>query len=92
MSTLFECLMISSFCIAMAVQLLRHIRNKANSGRKEVFMLVTMGIGFIIGAIRTIFITSSWLVIFYGIGALLTFSTLLIATSKKDIEKAGKYE
>ena len=91
MSTLFECLMISSFCIAMAIQLFRYARNKATAGKKEMFMLVTMEIGFIVGAVKTIFVPFPWLIIFYGIGALLTFLNIMFATLNNSIEKAGKY-
>ena len=79
--------MVSSFCIAMALQLFRYVRSGTKASKKEVFMLVTMGIGFIVGVIKTAFTPPTWIVIFYGIGAMLTYSTLLFATSKDKNKK-----
>lgn len=84
MSTLFECLMVSAFCISIALQLCRYIRSGTKASKKEIFMLVTMGIGFIVGAIKTAFSSTAWVIIFYGLGVMLTYSTVLFATSKDE--------
>ena len=53
-------------------------------------MLVTMGIGFIIGAIKTAFSSTVWVIIFYGLGVMLTYSTVLFAASKDEDKKVCK--
>ena len=90
MSTLFECLMVSAFCISIALQLCRYIRSGTKASKKEIFMLVTMGIGFIIGAIKTAFSSTVWVIIFYGLGVMLTYSTVLFAASKDEDKKVCK--
>lgn len=87
MKTLLECLMVSSFCIAIAAQLLRYIKNESRAGKREQFMLFTMEIGFVIGTINAAFSATQWLVVFYALGAMLTYTALLFSNSKEEIEK-----
>lgn len=90
MKTLLECLMISSFCIAITAQLYRYIKNESAASKRERFMLLTMGIGFAIGAINAAFSTTEWLIVFYALGVMLTYTTLLFSYSKEEIEKENE--
>ena len=85
MNTLFECLMIGTFCIAIGVILMQHISKKNYADLNERFMLFTIGIGFVIGAISRYFSANEWMVIFYYLGAYLTYVTLLFSWPPKGL-------
>ena len=87
MEVVFECLMIAAFCAAIAVQLLRCVKNLSCASKEERFALITIEIGFVIGAVSKIFSTAKWVVIFYALGAMLTYAALLFSAPQR---KTGK--
>ena len=84
---LFEYLMIGSFCCAVGVRLIQHIRRKTCADRCERSTLFTMGIGFIIGMIGNCCCGDQWSAMLYCIGAYLTYVTLLFSWPSKNSEQ-----
>ena len=92
METLFECLMITAFCAAIAVQLAKHLRTHSYAGKGELGMLLTMGVGFVIGAVSKAFAVVQWTVMLYVAGAVLSYAALLLVWSEKAKEKGDSIE
>lgn len=83
MQTRLECLMISAFCMAIAARLFSYIKQGARASRGEQLMLVTMGIGFVIGAVNAIYSAPEWKVIFYTLGAMLSYTAMVFSNMKE---------
>ena len=84
---LLENLMIGLFCCAMGVRLIQHIRRKTYADWCERFTLLTFGVGFIIGVIGKCYSGNPWPAMLYGIGAYLTYITLLFSWPSKISER-----
>lgn len=89
MSILLECLTVSAFCLAMASRVIHYAQYDADTSKgakadkTEIFVLLAMGVGFLVGAVRAAFTASDWLIIFYGLGAMLSYAAVLLAVPMK---------
>lgn len=75
METVFECLMLSAFIIAMCVLIYRFAKNKSTNIKAERMVAWTMAVGFAIGVVKElIFPPVRWVLILYAIGAILAYT------------------
>ena len=77
METVFECLMLSAFIIAMCVLIYRFAKNKSTNIKAERTVAWTMAVGFAIGVVKElIFPPVRWVLILYAIGAILAYTVV----------------
>ena len=77
METVFECLMLMAFIIAMCVLIYRFAKNKSENKQKERMVALTMAIGFVIGVVKElIFPPVRFVLILYAIGAVLAYTAI----------------
>lgn len=75
METVFECLMLSAFIIAMCVLIYRFAKNKSTNIKAERTVAWTMAVGFAIGVVKElIFPPVRWVLMLYAIGAILAYT------------------
>ena len=75
METVFECLMLSAFIIAMCVLIYRFAKNKSTNIKAEITVAWTMAVGFAIGVVKElIFPPVRWVLMLYAIGAILAYT------------------
>lgn len=75
METVFECLMLSAFIIAMCVLIYRFAKNKSTNIKAERTVAWTMAVGFAIGVVKElIFPPVRWVLMLYAIGAILPYT------------------
>lgn len=75
METVFECLMLSAFIIAMCVLIYRFAKNKSTNIKAERTVARTMAVGFAIGVVKElIFPPVRWVLMLYAIGAILPYT------------------
>ncbi len=75
METVFECLMLSAFIIAMCVLIYRFAKNKSTNIKAERTVAWTMAVGFAIGVLKElIFPPVRWVLMLYAIGAILAYT------------------
>lgn len=75
METVFECLMLSAFIIAMCVLIYRFAKNKSTNIKAERTVALTMAVGFAIGVVKElIFPPVRWVLMLYAIGAILPYT------------------
>ena len=77
METVFECLMLMAFIIAMCVLIYRFAKNKSENKQNERMVALTMAIGFAIGVVKElIFPPVRFVLILYAIGAVLAYTAI----------------
>lgn len=77
METVFECLMLSAFIIAMCVLIYRFAKNKSTNIKAERTVAWTMAVGFAIGVVKELmFPPVRWVLILYAIGAILAYTAV----------------
>ena len=75
METVFECLMLAAFIIAMCVLIYRFAKNKSTNIMAERTVAWTMAVGFAIGVVKElIFPPVRWVLMLYAIGAILAYT------------------
>lgn len=75
METVFECLMLSAFIIAMCVLIYRFAKNKSTNIKAERTVAWTMAVGFAIGVVKElIFPPVRWVLMLYAIGTILAYT------------------
>lgn len=75
METVFECLMLSAFIIAMCVLIYRFAKNKSTNIKAERTVAWTMAVGFAIGVVKElIFPPVRWVLMLYVISAILAYT------------------
>lgn len=75
METVFECLMLSAFIIAMCVLIYRFSKNKSTNIKAERTVAWTMTVGFAIGVVKKlIFPPVRWVLMLYAISAILAYT------------------
>lgn len=75
METVFECLMLSAFIIAMCVLIYRFAKNKSTNIKAERTVAWTMAVGFAIGVVKElIFQPVRWVLMLYAISAILAYT------------------
>ena len=75
METVFECLMLSAFIIAMCVLIYRFAKNKSTNIKAERTVAWTMAVGFVIGVVKElIFPPVRWVLMLYAIGTILAYT------------------
>ena len=75
METVFECLMLSAFIIAMCVLIYRFAKNKSTNIKAERTVAWTMAVGFAIGVVKElIFPPVRWVLMLYVIGVILAYT------------------
>ena len=75
METVFECLMLSAFIIAMCVLIYRFAKNKSTNIKAERTVAWTMAVGFAIGVVKElIFPPVRWGLMLYAISAILAYT------------------
>lgn len=75
METVFECLMLSAFIIAMCVLIYRFAKNKSTNIKAERTVAWTTAVGFAIGVVKElIFPPVHWVLMLYAIGAILAYT------------------
>lgn len=82
METVFECLMLMAFIIAMCVLIYRFAKNKSENKQNERIVALTMAIGFAIGVVKElIFPPVRWVLILYTIGTVLACTAVALSFS-----------
>ena len=75
METVFECLMLSAFIIAMCVLIYRFAKNKSTNIKAERTVAWTMAVGFAIGVVKElIFPPVRWVLMLYAISTILAYT------------------
>lgn len=75
METLFECLMLLAFIIAMCVLIYRFVKDKSTNTKAQRTIAWTMAVGFALGVVKElIFPPVRWVLILYAIGAILSYT------------------
>lgn len=75
METVFECLMLSAFIIAMCVLIYRFAKNKSTNIKAERTVAWTMAVGFATGVVKElIFPPVRWVLMLYAISAILAYT------------------
>lgn len=77
METLFECLMLLAFIIAMCVLIYRFAKDKSTNIKAERMIAWMMAVGFALGVVKEfIFPPVRWVLILYAIGAILAYTAV----------------
>ena len=75
METVFECLMLSAFIIAMCVLIYRFAKDKSTNIKAERAIAWTMAVGFALGVVKElVFPPVRWVLMLYAIGAILAYT------------------
>ena len=75
METVFECLMLSAFIIAMCVLIYRFAKNKSTNIKAEITVAWTMAVGFPIGVVKELmFPPVRWVLMLYAISTILAYT------------------
>ena len=75
METVFECLMLSAFIIAMCVLIYRFAKNKSTNIMAERTVAWTMAVGFATGVVKElIFPPVRWVLMLYAISAIFAYT------------------
>lgn len=86
MQTQMEWLMVIAFCAAIAVRLFHYIKRGVRASKEERLILATMGVGFVIGAVNSVFSKPGWEVVLYEMGAMLCYMGLVFSDMKVEKE------
>ena len=75
METVFECLMLLAFIVAMCVLIYRFAKNKSQNVKIERTVAWTMAVGFVLGVVKElIFPPVRWVLALYAIGEILAYT------------------
>lgn len=87
MGKLFEIVMLLCFCFALAVMEFRFAKGKSTKPTLERLTVITMGVGFLIGAIaKAITSPADWIIVLYifGIHQSYTATVFSVQSEKTD--------
>ncbi|MBQ7976075.1 MAG: hypothetical protein IJ300_10370 [Clostridia bacterium] len=85
MENLFEAIMLICLCISIIVMLVRFIKHKSVHLKLERAILITFGIGFVLGAIgKAVIAPVEWTFALYVLGAYLSYTATVFSFSKID--------
>lgn len=80
MGKVFEILMLTCFCAALVVMEIRFAKEKSTRPILERLTVITMGIGFLIGAIaKAISSPADWIIVLYIFGIHLSYSATVFS-------------
>ncbi len=89
METMLEACMIGCLCVAVAILLHRFMTHKSPCALWERCCVITIGIGFVIGAISKILCDSlPWTFVLYVVGAVLCYTAALFSFPEKQTAAA----
>ena len=96
METVFECLMLLAFIIAMCVLIYRFAKDKSTNIKAERAIAWTMAVGFVLGVVKElIFPPVRWVLALYAIGAILAYTAAAFSYpyhgEAEDSEKKEEY-
>ena len=94
MENLFEGIMLCCLCVAIVVMIVRFARQKSVHLKLDRAIVITFGIGFILGAIEKALIAPvQWTLVLYVIGAYLSYTATIFSFPKlgeqKDVTESG---
>ena len=80
MELIFEGIMLLCLCSAMGIMLCRFAREKSIHVKLDRTIVITMGVGFVVGAISKMFSPQvEWTLVLYVIGAYLSYTATLFS-------------
>ena len=88
MVTWMESLMILVLCTGVAALGLRFLKHDCSAGSTERLLVITMGIGFVIGLISAILRGMTWQVMLYGAGVMLSYGATVVSFPPRKKDRA----
>lgn len=83
MENLFEAIMLCCLCVGMAVMIVRFARQKSVHLKLDRAIVITFGVGFVLGAIGKAVITPvEWTFALYVVGAYLSYTAAIFSFPK----------